>query len=105
MADVYCSVLCFSLLCWMYIAVCFGCHGHVGCITQSAVVVFIVLNVYCFVLWLSLLCWLYNKVLLWPCWLYIVVYCGCLYCVLCILQCAINVKTISVVYCSAVRLP
>ena len=37
LAGGYCSVLCFSLLCWMYIAsdwlnviVCFGCHYHVG---------------------------------------------------------------------------
>ena len=61
MYSVYCSVLWLSRLCWLYNRVCYGCHGHVGCILQCAAVVFTMLN-------------------------------------------AIIVKTMFVVYCSAVRL-
>ena len=63
----------------MYIALCYGCHYCVGCIIKCGMVVMAMLAVYCSVLWLSVLCCMY----IW---------------------CALNVKTISVVYRSAVRL-
>ena len=32
--DAYCNVLWWSFLGWMYIAVCYGFHNFVGCIMQ-----------------------------------------------------------------------
>ena len=32
MLDVVCTVLCLSLPCWRYIAVCYGGHYCIGCI-------------------------------------------------------------------------
>ena len=57
--DVLSNVLCFSLLCWMYIAICNDGHYHVGCVLQCTMVVIIMLEVYCSVKCILLRCWMY----------------------------------------------
>ena len=57
--DVYCSLLLWSLLCYMYNVVWFSCHYYVGCILHCGMVIITMLDVHCSMLYFSLLCWMY----------------------------------------------